>query len=113
VDERQEMFEYLIGPVGVSPEEAEPILDDDDLFLTNPGTRYGYEPRDAIRVWAEAQVKLNHLSEAASNGDVSATRAFRCSCGTQLRGPRSCAVGLGSGPRLRQSRRRYHRARIF
>ena len=70
MDERQEMFEYLIGPVGVSPEEAERILDDDDLFLTHPGTRYGYEPRDAIRVWAEAQGKLNHLSEAASNGDV-------------------------------------------
>jgi hypothetical protein len=65
MNERQETLEYLTGPVGVSPEEAERILADDDLFLTDPGSRYGLEGEEAIRVWGEAQEKLHHLAEVA------------------------------------------------
>src|SRR5919112_2088665 len=68
--ERQEMIEYLTGPVGVSPEEAEQIMADDDLFLSDPGSRCGYEPEEAAKVWAEAQDKLLHLAEAASEGEL-------------------------------------------
>ncbi len=63
------MFEYFTGPVGVSPEKAERILAD-DLLLTDPGSRYGYEPQKAIELWSEVQEKLFHLSEAAMGGDV-------------------------------------------
>jgi hypothetical protein len=66
MDERQETLEYLTGPVGISLEEAEQILADDDLFLNDPGSRYGYEPEEAIKVWGEAQEKLYHLSEVAT-----------------------------------------------
>jgi hypothetical protein len=64
VDERQETYAYLTGPVGGSPEEAERILEDADLFLTPPGTREGFEPEEAVRVWSEAQERLFHIAEA-------------------------------------------------
>ena len=70
VDGRQENLMYLTEKVGVSPEEAEQILADDDLFLTYPSCRYGFEAKEAIRVWGEAHERLNHLSEAAWQGDV-------------------------------------------
>lgn len=69
-NEEEDEFDYLTEKVDVSPEEAERILADEDLFLIPPGTRYGYEPQEAMEVWAEAQDKLNHLSEAASDGDL-------------------------------------------
>lgn len=67
---RQEKLAYLTEKVGVSPEEAERILADDDLFLTGPGSRYGFAAEEAIQVWGEAQEKLYHLSEAAWEGEV-------------------------------------------
>ena len=71
MDERQETIEYLTGPVvGISPEEAELIMADDDLFLTYPESRYGYEPEEAAKIWDEAQDKLVHLLEAQIAGDI-------------------------------------------
>jgi uncharacterized protein YoxC len=66
MDERQETLEYLTGPVGVSLEEAERIMADSDLLLNDPGSRYGYEPEEAMKMWGEAQEKLYHLSEVAT-----------------------------------------------
>jgi hypothetical protein len=70
MDKRRETVEYLIEKVGVSPEEAERIMADDDLFLSDPGSRCGYEPEEAAEIWAEAQDKLLHLAEAASEGEL-------------------------------------------
>jgi hypothetical protein len=70
VAERRDTVEYLILKVGVSPEEAELIMADDDLFLTDPGSRYGFEAQKAAEIWAEAQEKLHGLSEAPLEGEV-------------------------------------------
>jgi hypothetical protein len=70
MDEWRETVEYLIEKVGVSPEEAERIMDDDDLFLTDPSSRLGFEAEAAAEIWAEAQEKLHGLSEASSEGEV-------------------------------------------
>jgi hypothetical protein len=71
MEERQETLEYVTGPVGVSLEEAEQILADDDLFLTDPGSRYGFDSdEEDARVWGEAQEKLQHLADAAWNGAI-------------------------------------------
>jgi hypothetical protein len=70
MNERQETLVYLTEKVGMSPEEAEQVLADDDLFLTHPGVRSGFEAEEAVRVWDEAHEKLQNLHEAAWNGDV-------------------------------------------
>jgi hypothetical protein len=66
----EEMRDHLTVKVGMSAEEAEWILADGDLFLTDPDSRYGYASQEAMKVWGEAQEKLLHLWEAATRGNV-------------------------------------------
>jgi len=66
----EEELAYLTERVGMSPEEAARILEDADLFITTLGSHYAFEPEEAVRVWGEAETKLDHLAQAASLGSV-------------------------------------------
>ena len=94
---QEEKFEYLTERVGPTLQEAEQILAD-DVFLTDSGFRYGFEPEETAKVWAEAQEKLEHLAEAALTEAYSATSTFRCYCRMPRLGLQSYASGPRSGP---------------
>lgn len=65
-----EQLTYLTETVGMNLEEAERILADSDLLITDPGAHYGFAPEEPVTVWREAERKLDALAQAASVGSV-------------------------------------------
>jgi hypothetical protein len=68
-EEAAEEAGYLLGGVGLTPEEIRLAMLDDDLWRLDPGSRYTYfhdrTAEETVAMWKEAAGKLQALTDIA------------------------------------------------
>ena len=67
MEERHETFTYLVESVGVSADEADRMMRDDDLWLVPPALRMDLPDEEAIEEWRTACNVLADLVHVANN----------------------------------------------
>jgi hypothetical protein len=66
---REKMLKYLTSEyIGISREEAELLLADDDLWIVEPQRRFPFAGEEAVREWSKAVTFARFLCEGFAAG---------------------------------------------
>jgi hypothetical protein len=86
MSEREKMLEHLVKEVGISREEAERRMLDDDLWVLQSERRFAPEDEEAVEEWRKAVSSfwsLGGMTQWTGSGALS-----RWQCGTLWSGRR-------------------------
>ena len=86
-EERRETYTRLVEYIAVSPEEAERMMRDDDLWLVEPQLRVDVPDEEAVEQWRIASHVLGSLFEVADQINLATLVAImdaQCRAGVAL-----------------------------
>jgi hypothetical protein len=67
MSDREEMIEYLTSDYGMAQQEAELVMQDDDLWALTPTMRFTLEDKEAVEQWRDAARFAQNLGEMVIN----------------------------------------------